>query len=55
MLKRFYKVIMMESFAVFHDTNTRWRLKSPVFRLFAQPFVQAQIKENINVPRHSPL
>ena len=27
MLKRFYKVIMMESFAVFHDTNTRVLLR----------------------------
>ena len=33
----------------------RWRLKSPVSRLFAQPFVQAQIKENIKAPRHWPL
>ena len=28
-----------------------WRLKSPAFRLFAQPSVQAQIKENIKTPR----
>ena len=26
----------------------RWCLKSPAYRLFAQQFVQAQIKENIN-------
>ena len=25
------------------------------FRLFAQPFVQGQIKENIKAPRHWPL
>ena len=31
---------------------SRWRLKSPVSRLFAQPFVQAEIKENIKAPRH---
>ena len=31
------------------------RLKSPVSRLFAQPFVQAQIIENIKSPRHWPL
>ena len=31
------------------------RLKSPVSRVFAQPFVQLQIKENIKVPRHWPL
>ena len=33
----------------------RWRLKSPASRLFTQPFVQAQIKENIKAPRHWPL
>ena len=33
----------------------RWRLKSPASRLFAQPFVQAQIKENIKCPRDWPL
>ena len=33
----------------------RWRLKLPASRLFAQPFVQAQIKENKKVPRHWPL
>ena len=33
----------------------RWRLKSPTSRLFIHPFVQAQIKENIKVPRHWPL
>ena len=25
------------------------RLKSPAFRLFTQPFIQAQIKENIKI------
>ena len=33
---------------------SRWRLKSPASRLFAQPSVQAQIKKNIK-PRHWPL
>ena len=33
----------------------RWRLKSPVSRLFTQPFIRAQIKENIKAPRHWPL
>ena len=33
----------------------RWRLKSPASRLFTQPFIQTQIKENINAPRHWPL
>ena len=32
----------------------RWRLKSPALRRFAQPFVQAQIKENVKTPRHWP-
>ena len=33
----------------------RWRLPSPASRLFTQPFIQAQIKENIKYPRHWPL
>ena len=33
----------------------QWRLKSPVSRLFTQPFIQAQIKEYIKAPRHWPL
>ena len=33
----------------------RWRLKSPTSPLFTQPFIQAQIKENIKAPRHWPL
>ena len=32
-----------------------WRLKSPASRLFTQPFIQTQIKENIKAPRHRPL
>ena len=35
--------------------RVRWRLKSPASRLFTQPFIQAQIKENIKAPRHWPL
>ena len=34
---------------------TRWRLKSTASRLFAQPFIQEQIKENVKAPRHWPL
>ena len=34
---------------------TRWRLKSPASRVFTQPFIQSQIKENIKAPRHWPL
>ena len=33
----------------------RYRLKSPASRLFIQPFIQTQIKENIKAPRHWPL
>ena len=33
----------------------RWRLKLPASGLFTQPFVQAQIKENIKALRHWPL
>ena len=32
----------------------RWRCKAPASRLFAQPFVQEQIKENIKAPRYWP-
>ena len=42
----------------YHITMTsqwaRWRLKSPASRLFIQPFIQVQIKENIKAPRHWP-
>ena len=30
-------------------------LKSPALQLFAEPFIQVQIKENINAARHWPL
>ena len=33
----------------------RWHLKSPASGLFAKPFVQARITENIKAPRHWPL
>ena len=33
----------------------RWHLKSPASKLFNQPFIQAQIRENIKVLRHWPL
>ena len=33
----------------------RWRLKSPVSRLFTQPFIQAQIKGNLKTLHHWPL
>ena len=48
--------------AVFHwgfitvtSWRAGWRLKSPASRRFAQPFVQAQIKENIKTQGHWPL
>ena len=34
---------------------TWWRLRSPASRLFTQPFIQTQIRENIKAPRHWPL
>ena len=33
----------------------RLRLKSPALRLLTQPFIQAEITENIKAPRHWPL
>ena len=33
----------------------RCHLKSPASRLFAEPFVQVQMKENFKAPRHWPL
>ena len=41
--------------AHYRDVIMRWRLKSPPSRLFVQPFVQAQIKENIIALRNCPL
>ena len=32
-----------------------WRHRSPASWLFTQPFIRAQIKENIKAPRHWPL
>ena len=37
------------------SSRGRLRLKSPASRLFTQPFIQAQNKENIKAPRHWPL
>ena len=30
----------------------KYSLKSPAPRLFTQPFIYAQIKENVKAPRH---
>ena len=43
-LEQTYIITVMSQWA-------RWRLKSPASRLFAQSFVQAQIKENIKASR----
>ena len=40
---------------IFHYNDViwaQWRLESPASRIFTQPFIQAQIKENIKPPRH---
>ena len=54
-------LVYILSDAIFSFTITmtsqwpRRRLKSPASRLFTQPFIQTQIKENIKAPRHWPL
>ena len=47
----------MSGMAQITGVSSQWVgwLKSLVFQLFAQPFVQAQIKENIKAPRQWPL
>ena len=49
----------MAPLAICYITMTsQWagpRLKSPASRLFTQPFIRAQFKENIKAPRHWPL
>ena len=44
-------------FKVFTMTSqwARWNLKSPASPVFSQPFIRAQIKENIKAPRYWPL
>ena len=42
-----YVSINIENFYGSWQFALKWRLKSPVSRLFTQPFIQAQIKENI--------
>ena len=51
------RVCLVEHWAQFFTLTlwwARWRLKSPVSRLFVQPFVQAHIKETIKALRHWP-
>ena len=38
-----------------YDDVTMGAMASPASRLFTQPFIQTQIKENIKAPRHWPL
>ena len=38
-----------------HNGRDVVSIKSPASRLFTQPFIRAQIKENIKAPRHWPL
>ena len=41
--------------SISHYSDVIMLLKLPAFRQFVQPLVQAQIKENIEAPRHGPL
>ena len=48
----FYGEFSMECIIAVTSKWARWRLKSSALRLFTQPFIQAQVKENIKAPRH---
>ena len=50
-------IFLFVFFLIIHysDAITRLRLESLASWLFTQPFVQAQIKQNITAPRHWPL
>ena len=47
-------IFLFVFFLIIHysDVITRLRLESLASWLFTQPFVQAQIKQNITAPRH---
>ena len=53
------KCLLFDEISSIHITVTsqwpQWRLKSPASRLFTEPFIHAQIKENTKAPRHWPL
>ena len=49
-----YIYIYLDTLQWRHD-RAGWRLRSPASRLFTQPFIHAQIKENIKALRHWPL
>ena len=56
---RIYKVLRSQwvDYTLYYNDiiMSTMAFKSPAFLLFAQPFFQAQIKENIKSPRHWPL
>ena len=47
--------VLLYDIMFFITMTSQWRLKSPASRVFTQPFIQAQIKKIIKVPRHWPL
>ena len=53
------KCLLFDEISSIHITVTsqwpQWRLKSPASRLFTEPLIHAQIKENTKAPRHWPL
>ena len=55
----FFKIIfpweMWQYYITVTSSWARWCLKSPAYRLLAQPFVQVQIKGNVKAPRQWPL
>ena len=48
-------IILLPLFVTVTSQWARCCLESPASPVFTQPFIQAQIKENINAPRHWPL
>ena len=54
-LTKVLKSFLSFMFNIMSYSTLQWprlRLKSPAWRLFTQPFIQAQIKGNIKAPRH---
>ena len=50
-----WRGVLMFSLICARMNGSRWRPKSRASRLFTQPFIQAQIKENTKAPRDCPL
>ena len=46
------KICFGNYFENHYSDTIMWRLKSPASPFFTQPFIQAQIKDNIKAPRH---